>query len=41
VIGLLYATFIVLDVWLMRRYAKPNSEAAVDTDQAPQPALGF
>jgi cytochrome bd ubiquinol oxidase subunit I len=41
VIGLLYATFIVLDVWLMRRYAKHDSEPAVDTDQAPQAALGF
>ena len=41
VIGLLYATFIVLDVWLMRRYARADTEPPVETDEGPQPALGF
>jgi cytochrome bd ubiquinol oxidase subunit I len=41
VIGLLYALFIVLDVWLMRRYAQYDSDPEAETDQAPEPALGF
>jgi cytochrome bd ubiquinol oxidase subunit I len=41
VIGLLYTTFIVLDVWLMRRYARADPEPPVERDAAPEPALGF
>jgi cytochrome d ubiquinol oxidase subunit I len=41
VIALLYAMFIVLDVWLMRRYARYDSEPEGKKDQAPEPALGF
>jgi cytochrome d ubiquinol oxidase subunit I len=40
VIGLLYATFLVLDVWLMRRYARYDSDPQ-EEGEAPEPALGF
>jgi cytochrome d ubiquinol oxidase subunit I len=41
VIGLLYAALLVLDVWLMRRYARFDSDPAARTEEVPQPALGF
>jgi cytochrome d ubiquinol oxidase subunit I len=41
VLGALYAAFLVLDVWLMRRYARADSELGVPSEDAAQPALGF
>jgi cytochrome d ubiquinol oxidase subunit I len=41
VIGALYAAFLVLDVWLMRRYARYDAEPEVGPKEVPQPALGF
>ena len=41
VIGLLYAALIVLDVWLMRRFARYEPEQAGPTDEVPQPVLGY
>jgi cytochrome bd ubiquinol oxidase subunit I len=41
VIGALYAAFLVLDVWLMRRYARYDVEPEVGPEEVPQPALGF
>jgi cytochrome bd ubiquinol oxidase subunit I len=37
----LYAVFLVLDIWLMRRYASYRTEGAAESDEVPQPALGF
>jgi cytochrome bd ubiquinol oxidase subunit I len=41
VIGVLYAAFLVLDVYLMRRYARYDSEPDVAAEEVPQPALGY
>jgi hypothetical protein len=41
VIYLLYASFLVLDVWLMRRYSRLDTEPVPTADEVPQPALGF
>jgi cytochrome bd ubiquinol oxidase subunit I len=41
VIGFLYAAFLVLDVWLMRRYARLDEEPAPKAAEAPQPILGY
>jgi cytochrome bd ubiquinol oxidase subunit I len=41
VVGSLYAAFLVLDVWLMRRYARADSELGVAPEDTPEPALGF
>jgi cytochrome d ubiquinol oxidase subunit I len=41
VIGLLYAAFLVLDVWLMRRYARYEPEPAAAPQDRPEPAMGF
>jgi cytochrome bd-type quinol oxidase subunit 1 len=41
VIGALYAAFLVLDVWLMRRYARLDEEPAAKPEEVPQPLLGF
>jgi cytochrome d ubiquinol oxidase subunit I len=41
VIGALYAAFLVLDIWLMRRYARLEAEPAAETEEVPQPALGY
>jgi cytochrome bd ubiquinol oxidase subunit I len=40
VIGVLYAALLVLDVWLMRRYARYDSEGVAPED-VPQPAMGY
>jgi cytochrome bd-type quinol oxidase subunit 1 len=37
----LYAVFLVLDIWLMRRYASYRTEGAPESDELTQPALGF
>jgi cytochrome bd ubiquinol oxidase subunit I len=37
----LYAVFLVLDVWLMRRYARLDTEPETVTEDLPEPALGF
>jgi cytochrome d ubiquinol oxidase subunit I len=41
VIGVLYAAFLVLDVWLMRRYARLDEEPAPKAAEAPEPVLGY
>jgi cytochrome d ubiquinol oxidase subunit I len=41
VVGLLYLAFLVLDFWLMRRYARLDDEPEEKVDEAPQPAMGF
>jgi cytochrome d ubiquinol oxidase subunit I len=41
VIVLLYAALLVVDVWLMRRYARYDPEPAVSADEVPQPVLGY
>jgi hypothetical protein len=41
VIYLLYASFLVLDVWLMRRYSRLDTEPGAKPDDVPQPALGY
>ena len=41
VIYALYAAFLVLDVWLMRRYSRLDPEPTERPDELPQPALGF
>jgi cytochrome bd ubiquinol oxidase subunit I len=41
VIGALYAAFLVLDVWLMRRYARYEAEPAAAPEDRPEPALGY
>jgi cytochrome d ubiquinol oxidase subunit I len=41
VIGTLYAAFLVLDVWLMRRYARLEDEPAAKPEEVPEPVLGF
>jgi cytochrome bd ubiquinol oxidase subunit I len=41
VIYLLYASFLVLDIWLMRRYSRLDSAPVETADDAPQPALGY
>ena len=40
-IAVLYAALIVLDVWLMRRYARFEPEARAETEDLPEPVLGF
>jgi cytochrome d ubiquinol oxidase subunit I len=41
VIGVLYAAFLVLDVWLMRRYARLDEEPEAKREEVPQPVLGY
>ena len=41
VIGVLYAAFLVLDIYLMRRYARYDSEPGVAAEEVPEPALGY
>jgi cytochrome d ubiquinol oxidase subunit I len=41
VVALLYLAFLVLDFWLMRRYARLDDEPEETVDEAPQPAMGF
>jgi cytochrome bd-type quinol oxidase subunit 1 len=40
-IAVLYAALIVLDVWLMRRYARFEPEPRAETEDLPEPVLGF
>jgi cytochrome d ubiquinol oxidase subunit I len=41
VIYALYAAFLVLDVWLMRRYSRLDAAPSAKTGDLPQPAPGF
>ena len=41
VIGLLYAALLVVDVWLMRRYARSDTDLLGASEEVPQPAPGF
>jgi cytochrome d ubiquinol oxidase subunit I len=41
VIGVLYAALLVLDVYLMRRYARYDAEPGPPPEEAPEPALSF
>jgi cytochrome d ubiquinol oxidase subunit I len=41
VIYVLYAAFLVLDIWLMRRYSRLDTAPVSTGDDLPQPALGF
>jgi cytochrome d ubiquinol oxidase subunit I len=41
VIGALYAAFLVLDVWLMRRYARYEAEPGTTEGVPPEPAMEY
>jgi cytochrome d ubiquinol oxidase subunit I len=41
VIGVLYAALLVLDVWLMRRYARYDTDLRVAPEEVPEPAPGY
>jgi cytochrome bd-type quinol oxidase subunit 1 len=37
----LYLLLLVLDIWLMRRYARLHDEPEAEAEEMPEPALGY